>query len=155
MTTSAFRIVPLPTDVAEAAREAGKCGARDHVVIKVDSPHSAPCRHCLRWADPGERVILFPYASVPQGRPYSETGPIFVHEKACERYGAPDTYPPDFRRGRVLRAYDSQDNMIDAVVVNSEEPETVISKLLANPATAFLHVRSVTRGCFTFKIERA
>jgi len=45
--------------------------------------------------------------------------------------------------------------MIDAVVVNGEPAEAVIAKLFANPATSFLQVRSVTRGCFTFKIERA
>src|SRR3954452_12559739 len=155
MTTSTFRIVPLPTEVADAARGTARRGARDHFVSKVESSHSAPCRHCLRWAEPGESVILFPYASIPPGRSYSETGPIFVHERACEQYNAPDTYPPDFRQGRVVRAYDSQDNMIDAVVVNAEEPETIMSRLLSNPETSLLQVRSVTRGCFSFKIERA
>ncbi|MFL6589990.1 MAG: DUF1203 domain-containing protein [Chthoniobacterales bacterium] len=155
MTSSAFSIVPLPTDVADAAREAARRGAADHAVIKIDAAHTAPCRHCLRWADPGERVILFPYASVRPGHPYSESGPIFVHEDACERYAARHVYPADFRQGRVVRAYDSQDNMIDAVIVNGEEPEAIITRLLGNTATEFLHVRSITRGCFTFKVERA
>ncbi len=150
MTASTFRIVPLPTEVADAARETARRGASDHSLIEVESVHSAPCRHCLRWAEPGESVILFPYASVPQGRPYAESGPIFVHAHACERYSARDTYPPDFRQGRVLRAYDLQDNMIDAVVVNGEEPETIITRLLSNPTTAFLQVRSVTRGWTTY-----
>src|SRR5436190_9559720 len=154
MTTSIFRIVPLPTAIADAARDAAGRGVPDHVVTEVDSPKSAPCRHCLRWAQPGERVILFPYPSIPPGRSYSESGPIFVHEQRCESYGATQSYPPDFRQGRVLRAYDSQENMIDAIVVDGEELEVIIAKLLANPATAFLQVRSVTRGCFTFRIER-
>ena len=63
-------------------------------------------------------------------------------------------YPAGLRNGRVFRAYDSQDQMIDAVIANEEEPETIIARLLTNPATAFLQVRSATRGCFTFKIER-
>jgi len=154
MITSTFRIVPLPADIAHAAREAARRGARDHAIIEVDSPHSAPCRHCLRWAHPHERVILFPYASIPAGRPYAESGPIFVHEQSCEAYGATATYPSDFRQGRVLRAYDSQDNMIDAVVVDREDTEAVIAQLFANPEAAFLQARSVTRGCFTFRIER-
>jgi MoxR-like ATPase len=33
--------------------------------------------------------------------------------------------------------------------------EKVIDRLLDNPQTAYLHVRSVSRGCFTFKIARA
>jgi hypothetical protein len=40
------------------------------------------------------------------------------------------------------------------VVVDEEEPEVVIDRLLQNPRTAFLQARSVTRGCFTFRIER-
>jgi hypothetical protein len=109
----------------------------------------------LRWAEPGERVILFPYASIPPGHPYSETGPIFVHAEPCERSSATDEYPADFRNGRAFRAYDANYNMIDAVVSNGDEPEAVIENLLQNPASAFVDVRSVTRGCFTFRIERA
>jgi hypothetical protein len=45
--------------------------------------------------------------------------------------------------------------MIDAIVVNGEEPESVIEKLLRNPETAFLQARSVSRGCFTMRIERS
>ena len=155
MPTPIFRIVPLPTVVADAAREAARRGARDHAVIEVEAPRSSPCRHCLRWAQPGERVILFPYASIPHGRPYAESGPIFAHEQLCEPYAATSEYPPDFCEGRVVRAYDEQDNMIGAVVLDGDEPEAVFAKLFANPATAFLQVRSVTRGCFTFKVERA
>jgi hypothetical protein len=155
MTTSNLRIVPLPTDLADDAREAARRGARDHALVEVTSPRSFPCRHCLSWAQPGERGILFTYASIAAGRPYAESGPIFIHEERCESYRATDNYPPDLREGRVFRAYDSQENMIDAAVVNGEAPETIVSKLFANPAAAFLQVRSVTRGCFTFKIDRA
>src|SRR5213079_956904 len=154
MKTSTFRIVPLPTEVAEEARHVAESGAADHAVIKVDSPIGYPCRHCLRWAQPGERVILFPYPSIPAGHPYSETGPIFVHEQPCERYSMTDELPPDLRRGRVLRAYNSNYDMIDAEVVNGSEPEAVIEKLLEKPETAFVDARSVTRGCYTFGVER-
>jgi hypothetical protein len=45
--------------------------------------------------------------------------------------------------------------MIDAEVVNGHEPEEVIEKLFQNSRTAFVDARSVSRGCFTFRIERA
>jgi hypothetical protein len=155
MKTLNFQIVPLATEVAEAARRAAAAGVPDHGVIIADSPHGFPCRHCLRWAQPGERVILFPYAAIPPGHPYSETGPIFVHAERCERYGATGEYPANFRNGRVFRAYDANYNMIDAEVANGNDPETVIEKLLQNPKTEFVDARSVTRGCFTFRILRA
>jgi hypothetical protein len=154
MKTSTFRIVPLPTEVAEGARGAAEAGATDHAIIIADSPTDYPCRHCLRFAKPGERMILFPYAAIPAGRTYSETGPIFVHAEPCERYDAVQEYPADFRNGRVFRAYDADYNMIDAVVVNGSEPEAVIEKLFENPETKFVQARSVTRGCYTFGVER-
>jgi len=155
MKTSSFRIVPLPTEIADAARRAVNAGAADHALITVDEPGSAPCRHCLRWAQPGERVILFPYVAIPSGQPYSETGPIFVHVNECQRYSATNEYPADFRNGRVFRAYDSNYNIIDAQIVNGNEPEIAIESLFQNPDTAFVDVRSVTRGCFTFRVQRA
>jgi hypothetical protein len=155
MKTSTFRIAPLPTDIAEKARRAAESGAGDHAVIMVDSATGYPCRHCLRWAKLGERVILFPYASIPPGHPYSETGPIFVHVEKCERYSAIREYPADFRNSRVFRAYDANYNMIDAEVANGSEPEAVIERLLQSPKTEFVDARSVTRGCFTFRIQRA
>ena len=155
MKTSTLRIVPLPTEVAEEARRAVQSGAEDHTVIMVDSATGYPCRHCLRWAQPGERVILFPYAAIPSGHPYAETGPIFVHAEKCERYRATNEYPAEFRSGRVLRAYDSNYNLIDAQVVNGSEPEPVIERLFQNADTAFVDVRSVTHGCFTFRVQRA
>ena len=154
MKTSDFRVIPLRTEVAEAARRAAKAGAPDHRVVTADSPNGYPCRHCLHWAKPGERMILFPFASIPLGHPYSESGPIFVHEEWCAAYAATNEFPKDFRDCRVLRSYNSGFDMIDAEVVNGSEPEAVVEKLLENPETAFVQVRSVTRGCFTFRIER-
>ncbi len=155
MKASTFHILPLPTEIAEAARHAVNAGAADHALITVDSPGSSPCRHCLRWAQPGEAVILFPYAAIPSGHPYSETGPIFVHADKCQRYSATNEYPADFRNGRVFRAYDSKYNIIEAEIVNGGEPEVVIESLFQNPDTAFVDVRSVTHGCFTFRVQRA
>jgi len=154
MKASTFRVIPLPTEIAERARLLAKTGAPDHAVVVADSPHGYPCRHCLRWAQPGEHVILFPYASIPAGHPYSEAGPIFVHAEPCEVYKATGEYPADFRNGRVFRAYDANYNMIDAEVANENDPEAVIEKLLQNPKTEFVDARSVTRGCFTFRILR-
>lgn len=152
---TAFRIVPLRSEVAEQARRAAESGAKDHAVVTADSATGYPCRHCLSWAQPGERVVLFPYASIPAGHPYSEIGPIFVHAEKCECYSATDEYPADFRNGRVFRAYDANYNMIDAEVANGNDPQAIIDKMLRNPQTAFVDARSATRGCYTFRIQRA
>jgi hypothetical protein len=154
MKTSNFRIVPLRTEIAEAARVAAAAGAADHRVVTADSPRGYPCRHCLQWAQPGERMILFPFDAIPPGRPYSESGPIFVHAEACERYRATEEFPAAFREGRVLRAYNSQHDIIAAEVANGAGPEAVIERFLQKPETAFVHVRSASHGCYTMEIER-
>jgi hypothetical protein len=154
MKTSNFRIVPLATEVAATAQRMAASGASDHLMVVANSPNGLPCRHCLRWARPGERMILFPYAAIPGGHPYSESGPIFVHAEPCERYGTTDEYPADFRTGRVMRAYNSNYDMIDAEVVNESAPEAIIEKLLQKPDSAFVDARSVTHGCYTFRVQR-
>lgn len=148
-----FRIVPLPTEVADAARRALATGAADHALVTADSPNGYPCRHCLRWATPGEQMILFTHAAVESG-PYQERGPIFVHAERCARYAETQSYPAAFRNGRVIRAYDERKRIIDARVVNGEAPEAAIEDLLQNPRAAFLHVRSVGYGCYTMGVER-
>jgi hypothetical protein len=99
-------------------------------------------------------MILFPFAAIPPGRPYSESGPIFVHADRCERYGATEEFPAEFREGRVLRAYNSKHDMIAAEVANGVGPEAVIERFLQKPETAFVHVRSASHGCYTMEIER-
>ena len=148
-----FRIVPLRTEVADAARRAVAAGAADHTLVTADSPRGYPCRHCLQWANPGERMILFTYAAVENG-PYKELGPIFVHAEPCAQYSAVTNYPAEFRNGRVIRAYDERTSIIDARVVNGEGPEAAIEELLQNERAAFLHVRSVGYGCYTMGVER-
>jgi hypothetical protein len=154
MKTSSFRIVPLRTEIAEAARREAEAGAPDHVFVTADSPNGYPCRHCLRWAQPGERMILFPFAAIAPGRPYSESGPIFVHAEPCERYATTRKFPPEFRKNRVLRAYNSHRALIAAEVANGDGLEAVIERFLQEPETAFIHVRSVSHGCYTLEVER-
>ena len=155
MKASNYRVVPLPTEVAENARRNAHAGATDHAYVTADSPTGYPCRHCLRWAQPGEKLVLFPYASIPPGRPYSETGPIFVHAQPCARYQATEEYPADLRTGRTFRAYNAAQEIIAAEPVATSDPESVIAKLFAHPETEFLQARSADRGCYTFGIIRA
>jgi hypothetical protein len=77
-----------------------------------------------------------------------------VHAEPCKRYRATDEYPADFLEGRVMRAYNSNYDMIDAEIVNGNAPQAIIEKLLQKSETAFVDARSVTHGCYTFRIQR-
>ncbi len=154
MTTNSFRVAALASDIAEAARQKAASGAPDHKISVVAEERSAPCRHCLTWAKPGERVILFPYQAIPSDRPYAESGPIFVHAEPCSRYISSNEFPRELRNGRAIRAYNQQHEIVAAEVANGA-PEEIAARLLQNDAVEFLHVRSATHGCYTFKVERA
>ena len=154
MTNNSFRIEALPTELADEARTKAANGAPDHKISVVADEHSAPCRHCLTWAKLGDRVILFPYQAIPADQPYAESGPIFVHAEACDRYASAHEFPPELRTGRVVRAYNQQNEIVAAELANVA-PETTAARLLQNDAIEFLHVRSASHGCYTFKVERA
>src|SRR5438094_8051684 len=145
MKNSNFRIVPLATEIAVTARRVAAHGAPDHIVIAADSPNGFPCRHCLRFAQSGERMILFPYVAIPAGHPYSESGPIFVHAEPCVRYGATHEFPADLRSGRVVRAYNSSYDMIGAEVGNRKAPDAATENMLHTPETAIVDARNWTR----------
>src|SRR5258707_9220228 len=80
--------------------------------VVIDEPHSAPCRVTLEDAEPGERVLLLPFAHHMVHSPYRAAGPIFVRETALAAFDRIDELPPEFqRRLLAVRAYDA-DGMI-------------------------------------------
>lgn len=154
MRTNTFRVVALSTPVAQTARDKAAAGASNHKLSIVQAEQSAPCRHCLTWAKPGERVILFPFQAIASDRPYAESGSIFVHADPCARYEASDEFPPELRNGRAVRAYNNEDEIIAGEIANGA-PEETAARLLQDERAKYLHVRSATHGCYTFKVERA
>ena len=154
-TSNNFQIRALSSEVADLARKTRV----DHFgntlgVLRDGNPHQ--CRVCLTMSQPDEGVILMAHCPFESSQPYSETGPIFVHEQTCQPYKDNLVYPPTFPRSAVvLRAYSSDDRILDAQVVGERGVETVIAELFANPAIAYLHARNLGYGCFMFRIDRA
>jgi len=122
--------------------------------VLIDAPHSAPCRVSLEDAEPGERVILLPFAHHPAHSPYRASGPIYVRAGGAA-FDRVDTLPPVFS-GRLLaiRAYDAEGMMTDADVVESD-PRGLFEKFFADADVDYLHVHYARRGCFSCRVERA
>lgn len=121
----------------------------------IDAPNSAPCRVKLRDVDPGERVLLLPYAHQTAFTPYRSLGPIFVSEGAREAFDRVDELPPMFaNRPLSVRAYDSDGMMIDADVTQSD-PRKLFDQFFADEATDYIHVHLARRGCFACRVDRA
>jgi hypothetical protein len=63
---------------------------------------------------------------------------------------------PEVMRRRLLslRAFDGDDLMIDADVVDGERAEEMIGRLFENPRVAYIHAHYAKRGCYAARIDR-
>ena len=115
-----------------------------------------PLRCCLREATAGEDLLLIGYRPSPLGGPYAEIGPVFVHADRCAGYAEPDAYPKGFRdRTLVFRSYGPDGRIVAGEVVAGANAEPAIERLLSRPDVARIDGRSVTYGCYLFRIEAA
>jgi len=122
----------------------------------ADSKPGFPCRISLEDAEPGETVILAPYAHQTVATAYQSAGPIFVRERATRRFEATDVVPEQLAsRLLSLRAYDGDGMMIDADVADGRELEAQIARFFGNAETAYIHAHFARRGCFAARIDRA
>jgi hypothetical protein len=123
--------------------------------VIADAPHSAPCRVTLEDAEPGEALILLPFAHHMAHSPYRASGPIFVRQGAAQPFDATGTLPPVFQ-GRLLsvRAYDAAGDMTDADVADSD-PRALFVQFFADPAVVHIDVHYARRGCFGARVTRA
>jgi Protein of unknown function (DUF1203) len=152
---SGFRILAIPSDIADAVRATRKSPRYGHPAHAEVATGYGPCRHCLRTFAVGEdRRLLFTYDPFGDTESLPLPGPVFVHEDACERYAEEAEFPADMRghaltfnayaTGRVLRAQE---------YVGDGRVEPVIERLLARSDVDYIHVRDTSAGCFDFKIE--
>jgi hypothetical protein len=145
--------------VPEAAVARIRAAMRDDYgnELAVQDGEGAPCRVCLRYGKSGERVILLSYKPFDAPALYQELGPIFVHADACPAYPPEAGIPDDFAsRPLIIRPYTADHRIADAqVFAQPGEAETVASHMLEDSGVAYLHVRSASRGCYLFRLERS
>lgn len=150
-----FIVTPIESAVADEMRAASQDAYGNNLHAETQTKPGNPCRHCLRRANPGERLVLFSYSPFEMRNPYKEVGPIFVHADGCPRYAQRDRLPEDFlNRPIVLRGYDAEQRIASVSVVVDASTQRRVEELLADPAIAFVHARSFTHGCFLFRVDR-
>ncbi|MBR7560245.1 DUF1203 domain-containing protein, partial [Mycobacterium tuberculosis] len=64
----------------------------------VSDGDGTPCRHCLQNVKAGDKYLILSHRPFPAPQPYAETGPIFLHAEACERYAETADMPDMFRK---------------------------------------------------------
>jgi len=157
---TSIRIQPIPDDFLARARSKA-VDALGQPVKRLVASGGEPCRDALRRAAPGEPLILASFSPFSKPGPYHEFGPVFILENAdaepprhdaLPRVGAPDNY---LREQFVIRAYSADEEILDAAMTQAGDIGDTIDRLFDSPATAFLHVRFPTYGCFAMRIDRA
>jgi len=152
-----FRIVGL--DSAQFHHLFGQDAAylADHGVkrMTVESKPGYPCRVSLRDADVGDKVLLMNFEHQPAASPYRSSHAIFIREGASSVNPA-ENEVPEMLRSRLLsvRAFDSDDMMTAADVVEGRDVEPIIDDLLSDESVAYLHLHNAKRGCFVARVER-
>ena len=122
----------------------------------ADNKPGFPDRVEMRDGEPGEKFLLINHVCQPANTPYRATHAIFVREGAEQTFDQIDEVPEVMRvRLMSLRAYDEEDMMVDADVVDGMELESVIERFFSNPQVAYIHAHNAKRGCFSGQIDRA
>ena len=144
---AAFRhLVGLP-DEALAAH-----GARRE---RADAKPGFPDRIGLTDAEPGEPLLLVNYVHQDTTTPYRASHAIFVREGGAERYDRVNEIPESLRtRMLSVRAFDGDDMMIEADLVDGRAVETLIAEYLGREDVAYLDVHYARRGCFACRVTR-
>lgn len=121
----------------------------------VASDGAAPCRVSLCDAAEGDRLLLLNYMHQPAPSPYRSMHAIYVAQGSTEPGVYRGSIPP-IMQTRILsiRAFDADEMIIDADVVEGSQAEPVIDSLLAIPEAAYLHVHFAKRGCFAATVRR-
>ncbi len=126
---------------------------------RVSDGDGVPCRHCLQGCGRG-RGISYPGLQAVSGlQPYAETGPIFLHAKACARADDAHETPAMLARraAHLIKGYSSDDRIVYGTgkIVPSAELDAEAANILKRDDVAYVHVRSSVNNCYTCRIERA
>ncbi|MFL6099036.1 MAG: DUF1203 domain-containing protein [Actinomycetales bacterium] len=152
-TPTGLRFRPLPAPLPDIDQLPRSLVRR----VVADAPHAYPCRRCLRDAEVGDDLVLFPYDPFLGDSPYRQPGPIFVHERECTPDPADLASAPEQLRRRQLslRGFDLSHQLVATVVVEGVETDAAVAALLDDPAVDYVHVHNAAPGCFAVRVERS
>ena len=114
-----------------------------------------PERVELRDAEPGETLLLVNFEHQSADTPYRSSHAIYVREGATEAWSG--NHLPEVMRKRLLslRGFSGDGMMIDADVVEGQDAEPVIERLLGDPRIDYIHAHYARPGCYAARIDRA
>jgi len=154
---NSIRVIAMPTEIADAVRNTHKDPRYGHPAHTEIAGQGAPCRHCLQIIAAGsEKATLFTYDAFEGSESLPLPGPVYIHAEACERYPEDGGFPAILRKSpRTLNGYARGRRLVATEYVENADVDAGIEKLFTRTDVDYIHVRSTTAGCYTFRIERA
>ena len=157
MGSFSFRVVAIPTAIAESVRSTRKAPGYGFPAHKEVAAGRAPCRHCLRLIKINEEELyLFDYDPFRELGVPPLPGPVYVHVRDCERHNGGGAFPEEYR-GRLLTldAYGEGRALVTEVRVSGGDEQQAAETLFEDPKVKYIHVRSTEAGCYLFRMDRA
>ena len=153
-----IRFLPMPTETAAAYRAGAPDANGQPPERAVSDGGGNPCRHCLRMIPEGAPMLILAYRPFATLQPYAETGPVFLCAAPCPAHaghGLPEvlTASPDY----LLKGYRADERIAYGTgrVTPRAELAAYAETVLADPAIAFVDVRSARNNCWQARIVRA
>ncbi len=147
----------LPTDHAQALWAGGPDAHGQPPLQRTAQGGANPCRHCLGLIADGEPKLVLSYRPFDTAHPYAESGPIFLHARACAPYRS-QQLPAWFAylQPALIRGYGHDDwiRYDTGDVVPGSELAARCLQILADPGVAYVHIRSKF-NCFQCRVDRA
>jgi hypothetical protein len=154
---NSIRVVAISTYLADAIRKNPNDPQFGFPVHTEPAAEGLPCRHCLDWIAQGrERAALFTLDPFAETEKLPLPGPVYIHADGCERYVETAGIPMRLMSSpRTLNAYARGRRLLAQEYVGPHDAQATINNLFLRPEVDYIHVRSTTAGCYTFRLERA
>jgi hypothetical protein len=151
-----YRVVALGDRITDSVRKTMRSPGYDHPAHAELATGYGPCRQCLRtFAVGSDRRILFTFDAFWGREKLPLPGPVFIHERNCERYPEDAGFPVDMVSHRLtLNAYGPGRRLVAQRYVSNGLVELELERLLRDSDVAYIQVRDSDAGCYDFCIER-
>jgi hypothetical protein len=152
-----MRFTAIPSDLVARYRAGGPDANGQVPERHVASGSGNPCRHCLDQVSEGAPMLVLAHRPFVSVQPYAEVGPIFLCGDECAQGGS-EALPAMLTSSEyIVRGYGVDERIIYGTggVVPTGQIKVRAAELLADPAVAFVHIRSAKNNCFQCRVERA
>ena len=158
MLMSAIKFTSIPTSEAAGYWNGGLDAYGKLPERHISDGSGIPCRHCQQDVAKEDIYLILAHCPFPNLHAYAETGPIFLHVQACQRYPEIAKTPDMFlKRDRfLLKGYSKDDRIVYGTgqIVQSAEVDEKAADILTRDDVSYVHVRSALNNCFSCRIDR-